>query len=117
MAYVIENCVYFIRDRQSCAIKIGWCKKDPMQRLYVLQTGNVHRLEPLIAISNATQQTERLLHNMFAMHNITGEWFNSKVIEDYIKYKIGFEELIIPPESPFETSGDWHTKFTEFELS
>jgi len=75
-----EGLVYFILDRASDAIKIGYTTGDVMQRLRALQTGNPQGLEVLGCLSNQSMATEAAIHALFKHLNISGggtEWFRA----------------------------------------
>jgi nucleoside 2-deoxyribosyltransferase len=65
--------VYFIRNTNTGAIKIGF-SASPQQRLRQLQTGCA---DPLVieATLPGDMSRERELHNAFAAHRLNGEWF------------------------------------------
>ena len=65
--------VYFIVDEQRQVVKIGM-SQNPENRLKELQTGNPHPLT-LAAIVPGGYVLERQLHERFAAHRLSGEWF------------------------------------------
>lgn len=72
--------VYFILNRDSNAIKIGWAK-NVTTRLAELQTASPVKLELLqtiqLASSTEAQSLEKQLHNHFAHLRMQGEWFQA----------------------------------------
>lgn len=71
----MKNCIYFIRDTGSRAVKIG-VSADPKGRLKALQTASPTTLELTSwrEYENATA-VERYLHRTFAHLRCNGEWF------------------------------------------
>jgi hypothetical protein len=67
--------VYFIVCIDSGRCKIGFTKHDVEKRIKSLQTGSASELT-LIAKHPGSIDTERALHERFAMDRIQGEWFN-----------------------------------------
>lgn len=64
--------VYFVQDAHG-RVKIGW-SNDPMRRLTSLQIAHSDRLK-LLGVVRAKRTLERKLHERFAAHRISGEWF------------------------------------------
>lgn len=64
--------IYFIRAGRT--VKIGYTGGDPRKRLAALQTGNHRRLDLVLAIPGELADEARL-HDRFAAHRVTGEWF------------------------------------------
>src|ERR1700722_16208427 len=68
--------IYFIQDRRTFAIKIGYTSADnPESRQKALQTGNPNELVILGGMPGS-QQDEQALHRRFAHCRLAGEWFN-----------------------------------------
>jgi Meiotically up-regulated gene 113 len=65
--------IYFIRDINADAIKIGY-SRDPAKRLSNLQVGSSGRLK-LIGVVSAAQEIERVVHRQLTEGHIRGEWF------------------------------------------
>ena len=66
--------VYFILDRGSGCVKVGW-SSEPVQRLRDLQTGNPRELELVALVPNVKSSAERSFHEQFRAHQVRGEWF------------------------------------------
>lgn len=71
--------IYFLSDRRSKAIKIGYSDsfESALNRWDQLQTGNPNKLQ-LIAITTGDVEVEAALHTFFAHYHIRGEWFQDK---------------------------------------
>lgn len=67
--------IYFIQDRRTNAIKIGYTGGDPRERMSALQTGNPTELV-LLAQMEGDMSREAELHKQFATARMVGEWFN-----------------------------------------
>ena len=67
-------CVYFLRDKNSNLVKIGFTT-DLKTRLQALRTGVDCELVGLIPF--ATQELERALHESLSPWRAHGEWFRS----------------------------------------
>lgn len=65
--------IYFIRNRQTDAIKVGH-SRDVGRRLQTLQVGNSARLE-LIGCVAAAIEIEPHIHQQFLDGRLSGEWF------------------------------------------
>lgn len=83
---VEEGCVYFILDRESHRIKIGFTShSDPGSRYRSLQTGRSTDALALLGFIRGTPLTERQLHKQFAYLRVRGEWFAAtSVLYDYV---------------------------------
>lgn len=66
--------IYFIQASVSKHIKIGFTESAVETRLADLQVGCPEKLEILGSFAG-TQGEEHSLHNKFAKHNVSGEWF------------------------------------------
>ncbi len=69
--------IYFIRPESGSAVKIGYCKADPVKRLRALQTGHPERLRLIAVIDGpeAGRMGEAEWHGRFAADRLHGEWF------------------------------------------
>ena len=56
-------------------VKIGHTSRHPYQRLADLQTGSPTRLQ-LIFWTEGNESTEQLLHALFSLRRVHGEWFD-----------------------------------------
>ncbi len=65
--------IYFIRQKGTNLVKIGWAK-DPVARMATLQTGSPHEFE-LMAVGEGGAKEEHALHRRFADDHVRGEWF------------------------------------------
>lgn len=70
--------VYLISD-ESGRVKIG-ASDDPAARLAQLQTANPEKLT-LLAMCHGGEEFERVLHERFDYCRLSGEWFDSSVME------------------------------------
>jgi hypothetical protein len=70
--------IYFIRDAQADAIKVGH-SLDPNKRLSDLQVGCSGKLE-LIGVIAAAKEIERIVHGQLREGHIRGEWFYDRGI-------------------------------------
>ncbi len=70
---ILPSFVYFIANRGQGTVKIG-ISTDPEKRLSQLQTSNHDQLE-ILAVMEADERTEGLLHRRFKSHRLSGEWF------------------------------------------
>ncbi len=68
--------IYFISNRASKAVKIGYTANDPSARLRQLQTGHADRLE-LRGTTPGDREHEKRIHRRFAKYRISGEWFQA----------------------------------------
>lgn len=73
-----RGAVYFIRDPNTDAIKIGH-SRDPLSRLATLQIGNASQLE-LVAMVAASADVEPLVHDLCRCGHLRGEWFMDRGI-------------------------------------
>lgn len=77
--------IYFIQEGTQGPIKIGYTSRCPVKRMSYIQSSNPRKLRLVGVINNATEVTEKSLHDMFENENIRGEWFHaSTVLIDYI---------------------------------
>jgi hypothetical protein len=65
--------VYFIRDAEADAIKVGY-SRDHWHRLSDLQVGSARKLE-LIGVVAAPPDVEPLVHQQLREGHLRGEWF------------------------------------------
>lgn len=65
--------IYFIHDKQSGAVKIGYAA-DPQKRLAELQTGCPNGLE-LIRTLHGQRREEKEVHRRLKRFRHRGEWF------------------------------------------
>lgn len=74
--------IYFVQS--GLAVKIGYTKSNPMQRLESLQTGNPEKMQMLLILSGS-KKDERWLHKQFKDYHARGEWFDFyNVLEEVI---------------------------------
>lgn len=66
--------VYFIREANNGAIKIGYTTRPMKHRLAELQSATPHQLA-VQAIVPGTREAESQLHERFAVWRLSGEWF------------------------------------------
>jgi len=66
--------VYFIQQGKDGPVKIGFTKKEPLKRLYSLQTANPKPLRLLLSLTGDFE-LERLIHKKLAHLRLRGEWF------------------------------------------
>lgn len=76
-----DGIVYFIQDKVTLAVKIGFCLKNPEKRLAALQTGNSNALSLLGHIPGSIFH-EKALHARFFRCHLQGEWFSNAIISD-----------------------------------
>lgn len=69
-----EGWVYFLRDDEARAVKIGF-SRDPIRRIQQIQTSNPNRLRLLGAI-RSVEAFEQFLHWSNRDRRMSGEWFN-----------------------------------------
>jgi hypothetical protein len=67
--------IYFVREGDDGAIKIGWTAGSALERRAACQTGNPRDLHLLPQRIGATLRGEAELHAYFAPHRIRAEWF------------------------------------------
>lgn len=72
-AEVDLGAIYFIRDPEAEAVKVGY-SREHLNRLSNLQVGSARRLE-LIGLVAAPPQVESIVHRQFCEGRIHGEWF------------------------------------------
>ncbi len=65
--------VYFISD--GSAVKIGYTRQHPKERIRLLQTGNPNRLK-LVYVIYGGDDIEKWLHKHYNAMRLVGEWFN-----------------------------------------
>jgi hypothetical protein len=79
--------VYFIGRGEDGPIKVG-VAHDPAMRMINLQIGSPEELY-LLASMRGDRDVERMLHAVFSMDHIRGEWFRrSPQIVEFIHYVI-----------------------------
>jgi hypothetical protein len=66
--------IYYIHERATGAVKIGYTGGNPRARLSALQTGHPSELT-LLYHHEGGHETERQLHAQFADNRLAGEWF------------------------------------------
>lgn len=71
---VLDGWIYFIVCDEPRAVKIGFTKKHPRQRLKQLQTGNPSKLW-LLGWYPGSQGQEQELHRQMSAYRMSGEWF------------------------------------------
>lgn len=71
--------VYFIGEGDGGPVKIGTAK-DPILRLRQMQTGNSRKLKIEHALIGDSD-VERLFHEIWRDHRLTGEWFRPEIRE------------------------------------
>jgi len=84
-----ESCVYFIQSENGGPIKIG-ISTNVQGRLASLQTGYPYPLKVLATIPGGERE-EKGLHETFAEHRLSGEWFEpvDKLIDLITKIENG----------------------------
>ncbi len=75
--------VYFIQEKARGSIKIG-ISESPQERLAMLKTGSAHELV-LLGVMQGGMKKEAELHERFAAHRISGEWFNVAILDDVME--------------------------------
>jgi hypothetical protein len=82
--------IYFLQDRHSLLVKVGYTSGSARSRRRMLQTGNGSELV-LLAVLEGTRGDERRLHERFAECRIAGEWFRpAPELLRYIISEVGF---------------------------
>jgi hypothetical protein len=66
--------IYFIQDSGTLDIKIGYTATCAETRRATFQTGNPSRLV-VLRVVQGEKPDEHRLHQRFAAHRVTGEWF------------------------------------------
>jgi hypothetical protein len=90
--------VYFIRDKCTQYVKIGFTRGDPTSRMKDLQCASPGELE-LLSYYIGERDLERALHRVFAHARVRGEWFEPlPIVMEYA----GFRH-----QSPYEGAGLW----------
>lgn len=84
--------IYLISDSEKQYCKIGYTKKNPLQRLCTLQVGNPMKLSIISLIAGSTS-FEKLIHKKFKKYYIRGEWF--KYSKDIIEFFDSLPQLEI----------------------
>lgn len=75
-----EKMVYFILNRTTSEIKIGY-SKDPKRRLTTLQTSTPHELVLLGTVQGGLEY-ESAYHDKFEKSRLQGEWFRGDILPD-----------------------------------
>jgi hypothetical protein len=75
--------IYFIQDKASGAIKIGY-SKNARKRLASLQTATLHELVLLGTIHGGLGH-ETAFHERFAGYALQGEWFKGDILRDVLE--------------------------------
>jgi hypothetical protein len=70
----LDGWIYIVGCYEPEAIKIGFTRKDPRDRLKQLQTGNPTKLF-LFGWYPGSQREERRLHQQMERFRLSGEWF------------------------------------------
>ena len=87
----VKQCVYFLHDPKSGAIKIGVSEKVG-QRVSSLKCGTPNDIS-LLGTVVGTPMLERLLHRFLAHFQIQGEWFKATpTIIDFVKALVEMDE-------------------------
>lgn len=69
------GCVYYIQEKETNNVKIGWCWYLP-KRLQCLQIGNSKKLIVVkIEITQFPYEREQYLHHLYKNSHIRGEWY------------------------------------------
>lgn len=66
--------IYFVQNKATKNVKIGYCKDNLKSRISSLQTGSAEQLE-CIMVLDGTFRDEKTLHIRFDRLRIRGEWF------------------------------------------
>jgi hypothetical protein len=85
----MEICVYLISStiEGDICYKIGYTKRNPLQRIKEMKTGNASELELIESFqSKWGTQIEAKLHRTFQDKKISGEWFRLTAY-DLIKFR------------------------------
>lgn len=95
-----EGYVYFIRNKETKAIKIGY-SVNPKKRIKQLSTGSSSVLD-LIYVIEGSKDVEYFLHRYFASERVNLEWFdeelvlqwiqNDKITSNYLQKEQGLED-------------------------
>jgi len=111
----MEVFVYLISStiEDDICYKIGYTKRNPLQRIKEMKTGNASELELIDQFkSKWGTQIESNLHKFFKDKKISGEWFR---LSDYdvSKFKIMCEQT----HNNFEIISENNTWFQNIYLS
>lgn len=68
--------IYFIRQKRTDLVKIGYTLNDPPARLSSLQVGSPEPLEMIGTVPGSVAD-EAVLHQQFAASRVRGEWFRA----------------------------------------
>src|SRR5262245_44274909 len=95
--------IYFTRDAQTKAIKIGY-SRNPRKRRSSLQTATPNELV-LLGTVHGGLEDERAYHRHFERHRLHGEWFDG-VILPAVREIIARNPIDRPPPSNVIVAGD-----------
>ncbi len=71
--------IYFIQEKKTKNIKIGFTSRNVEERIDTLQVGNSNDLI-LLAVFDGCMKTERQLHRIFKPLKERGEWFRTHIV-------------------------------------
>jgi hypothetical protein len=87
-----EGLVYVVTDGH--AAKIGWTSGTVGRRISALQTGNPRPIIPLATVIGASDAVERVFHEFFAEHHLSGEWFSLDEVNAAVRKAGGWVEFV-----------------------
>jgi hypothetical protein len=82
-----EECVYFIQQLESRAIKIGWTVnfRNRLRALRAMNGGSIS----VLLVTNGNRETELELHQRWQGYRLHGEWFKpNREILGYIQQRV-----------------------------
>lgn len=74
--------IYFIGKNWRGPVKIGF-STNPQKRLEQIQTGNPYKMR-ILYLAVGSFYMEKRLHKLFKKHRYQGEWFEGKVIKEFL---------------------------------
>jgi len=80
--YLIES-----KTNECVEYKIGITSKSVTKRLHQMQTGNPATLKIINSYNTDNyEKLENVLHRMYKLHHVRGEWFSDKInIDNFLK--------------------------------
>jgi hypothetical protein len=83
MAKYKNGNVYFIKDKVTGYIKIGWTT-NVNRRMKQFRTSNLN-LELIYVLENSTMLVEQSLHNYFESERVGLEWYQPHLVNQWIE--------------------------------